>query len=301
MSVINNSINNSCLVTTFTSSGTWTINPRTKAFSFFGWDGGGGGGSGYRGLTTASSGGGGGSVGYLTEIIMPAFVLSASSYSITIGAGGLGGAAQTTNNTVGNDGATGGATIFNVWYTGRVNGSMGGQGGQLTSATGGVYALYGMQSTQLSSLANGGNGNNVEGSAPNGLSGAWTFAGAPAGGGAGADSTTARQGGSGNPIQANDRGTVLVAASVGGIETGTINGQVGTNGSATAPGPSGKLAGGTGGGGGGGQKSGGAAGNGGNGGAIGGAGGGGGGSLNGTNSGKGGDGGKGALIIIEYF
>ena len=302
MSVIQNAINDSCLVTTFTSSGTWNVNPRTKAISVWGWDGGSGGGSGRRGLTGASSGGAGGAGGYFIEPILPKFLFGSSSYSVTIGDFGAGGVAQGTNNTDGNHGSEGGTTSVGNLYTASVMGTTYGLGGTATGVAGSFGKKY--TTTNILSVVNlssflSGIGSLVDGG-PATSNVSFGFCGGPGGGGAGADSVTARRGGDGNPLLAGDSLTVLVAVSAGGIETGTIDGAAGTAGSITA-GLSGRFQPGTGGGGGGGQKSGGAAGNGGNGGFPGAGGGGGGGSLNGTASGKGGDGAKGALLIIEYF
>ena len=70
--VTNNSINNSTLVTTFLSSGTWNINPRTSVVQLFIFSGGSGGGSGRQGLSGSASGGSGGGGGGATSLMVPA-------------------------------------------------------------------------------------------------------------------------------------------------------------------------------------------------------------------------------------
>lgn len=98
-------------VTTFTASGTWTVDPNAKWVIFYGWDAGAGGGSGRRGAVDSSSGGGGGAGGCFFKIQKSALVFSnVVPLTVTIGAGGLGGAAVTLDNTNGNDGGIGGVT-----------------------------------------------------------------------------------------------------------------------------------------------------------------------------------------------
>lgn len=60
----NNTINGSIKVTTYTSSGTWTKDPRAKFVEAYGFNSGGGG-SGRNG-TSSSSGGGGGGAGTMS-------------------------------------------------------------------------------------------------------------------------------------------------------------------------------------------------------------------------------------------
>ena len=106
---------------TFTSSGTWT-KPSSGTIAIIQlW---GGGGSGGTGTTTGGCGGGGGA---FVELIVPLSALGATE-TVTIGAGG---AAQTADNAIGNDG---GDTTFGSWVT-----AYGGAGGlnATGNATGG--------------------------------------------------------------------------------------------------------------------------------------------------------------------
>jgi hypothetical protein len=127
------------IITIFTSSGTWTPNSSTAFTTIFGTGAGGGGGSGQRGLIGSSSGGGGGAPNGAGKVSFqgPA---STSPVSITIGAGGAGGAAVTTNSTVGNYGSPGGNSLVGDYYTFGVlslGGQAGGGGGTANGTTGG--------------------------------------------------------------------------------------------------------------------------------------------------------------------
>lgn len=282
----------SAIVTTISNpgSGNFTFNASTKSVEIYGWSGGGGGGSGRRGSSTASGGGAGGAAG-------PSFVYSSpvsgftSPVPYTVGAGGTGGVGVTTDNTDGNMGGNGTATVFGnisaaaqtaIGGPGGVNGSSSGANSTITIAST-QYSYGGAASGSLISPANAQSVIFNSSSASGG------------GGGGGADSGTARSGSNGGTINRAD-GTVVVPGGTGGIETGTINGSSGTNASGTYN----FFSGGTGGGGGGGQSRGPEGGNGGDGGYPGGGGGGGGGTLNGATSGSGGNGANGQLIIIEY-
>jgi hypothetical protein len=90
--------------TKFTASGTWTINASTKWVDIYIWSGGAGGGSGRRGTSAASSGGGGGAGGCFCYMRAPAQAFNAAGETVTIGAGGTGGAAQASAGTNGNPG-----------------------------------------------------------------------------------------------------------------------------------------------------------------------------------------------------
>lgn len=311
------------IVTTFTTSDTWTKDTSTSTVELYIWNGGNGGGSGRRGATTAAGGGAGGAGGGFYYWRGPAHFFDVTE-TVTIGAGGAGGVTQTVNDTNGNTGSTGGTSL--VGRIGVANYASGGAGGTTTSATGGSstaimydHDILPGNFTPAHFPLTGGSGGNAAGGAASTMCGTQITTnegafvsrggagpgmiprgvpiGTPGGGGSGADSGTPRQGGAGGGINVTNNGSSLIAGAAGGIETGTINGTAGTNWSITG----GRLFGGTGGGGGGGQSSGGSAGVGGVGGVPGGGGGGGGGSLNGTNSGVGGAGGNGLVIIIEYF
>jgi hypothetical protein len=97
----------------FTSSGTWT-KPATAKYVYVEAVGGGGGGAANAGVNTAGGGGG----GEFVSVLMAASTVG-STETITIGAGGNGGSAETTYN-----GAVGGITTFGSHLT-----AVGGNGG----------------------------------------------------------------------------------------------------------------------------------------------------------------------------
>ena len=308
-------VNNSVKVSTYTSNTLWTMDPRTKHIKLIMWGGGNGGGSGRRGASTSAGGGGGGGAGGFVYIDVPA-QFGNSPGAVIVGQGGNGGSAQTTNDTDGFDGQPGTPSLFgNISTMRSVTDGLGnvGKGGTSTTASGGYMQRSYLQGILTESASpcpgQGGQGSNTIGSngmdvgGVNSLSSssghvyAYQFLGSGGGGGSGANSVTAQQAGNGGGV-INFDDQHLQDGGVGGIETGTINGQTGPD--ALVPWDW-VIIGGNGGGGGGGQSSGLVAGNGGNGGFPGGGGGGGGGSLNGTNSGHGGKGGNGQVIVIEYF
>ena len=315
------------IVTTYSTPGTftWTPNANTVEVEIMIWNGGSGGGSGRQGASTAAGGGGGAGGGDSLYFKFPRSYFSASE-TVVVGAGGIGGAAQTSANTNGNIGTYGGiSSVGNVYiddgnplyqtagnqYIGKA-GINGTSANSLSGGPSGWGITYGRFPTIVFAGYVPGNGTVAAGlnagiGAPgfNGnstgisVNGATFMVGGPAGGGGGADTVTARAGGPGSKYLSIDNTSTLYAAAAGGIETGTINGANGLDASAVAT--HGIITGGMGGGGGGGQHVGFVAGAGGLGGFPGGGGGGGGGSLNGTNSGVGGNGGNGQVIIIEYL
>ena len=101
------------VVTHYTSgSGTHTFNASTKAVDLLMVGAGSGGGSGYQGASAASGGGSGSCAGSVIQNINIPIANFGATASYTVGAGGAGGAAVTTNNTVGNNGSVGGNTLF---------------------------------------------------------------------------------------------------------------------------------------------------------------------------------------------
>jgi len=265
----------------FTSSGTWTCPSGAVSVDIQLFAGGGGGSSGRKdsAAATLKLGGGGGGGGSFFSVRVPASILS-SSESVTVGAGGVGGAGVTANATNGNVGLAGGSTIFGPFTAqgggpagfpagGGGTGVLQGNSGGTASATGGVGA-GGAPTTMASSMQPGGSGG--------GAGGGITTASAAAAGAAGARSFVLN----------------LVGGTAGAV--GGAGGAGGNNASAT-----GGLFGVGGGGGGGGSGivvSGGA---GGAGGFPSGGGGGGGATETGTTSGAGGAGGAGLAIVISYF
>lgn len=322
------------IVTTFTTSGTWTPNVATSTVLIFAWNGGSGGGSGRRGLSGAASGGGSG--GASSCLLYTGSIASfGASETVTVGAGGIGGLSQTVNSTNGNIGSSGGVTSI-----GNISVQQNSVRGPFTYGAAGTSTLsditiglsglfYNIKNfdytitnpTMIASTGNnisGSNGTDLLRQSTINLTTSFSVTGIVSldplqttakfmcptngGGGGGAHSTIRYSGGNGgsiyplNDTSASD--TPVIAGGIGGNEAISINGGAGNPGITSNHG---FVLGGTGGGGAGGQSQGSVAGIGGAGGEKGGSGGGGGGSLNGTNSGAGGVGGNGKVIIIEYL
>lgn len=272
-------------IQTFAVTGTftWTKPTGAKSVNITCIGGGGGGGSGRRTLSglSAAYGGGGGAGGGYTNRTIDASLLS-STEIVIVGAGGLGGASQTVDNTDGRNGAIGGNSSFGSWVFANA-GTFAGQG---TSSAG----LGGSGASGRAMLIGGSGGNSsVTGTAGGGNN---TQAGGAGGGSGGGVSLTptAYNGGAG--------AIALATYSTGGSSTaGVVPGGNGNSGFGASP--NWPLAGGGGAGGAGSTTT--AAGSGGAGAIYGGGGGGGGGSLNGFNSGAGGPGAQGIVIVTTYF
>lgn len=270
----------------FTTNGTWTNpSPSTARRVFVRLVGGGaGGGSGRKGAAgTVRCGGGGGGTGSVVEFWMLTTELGATA-SVTIGAGGTGGASVTANSTSGNAGTAGGDTTF---ASTTAKGGLAGSGGTTTSGAGG--SANGTHVIGITSATPQGGASASTSGGVGSATGALTYW-APTGGGAGGGITSANSASAGG-----DSGGIGQWNTVGSTTVGT-GGAAGVAGGAGSPG----RGAGTGGGGGGGSTS----GNGGAGGAGGGygAGGGGGGAATDSvgNSGAGGDGSGGYVLIITY-
>lgn len=173
--------------------------------------GGGGSGSGRRAAAaTNAMGGGGGAGGGLSDFTIDATALRAiaSTYSVTVGAGGTAGAAQTVDSTNGNSGGAGGASSFSVGGNTYAYGpgGPGGPGGTGTSA--GTTAATAWQQT--------GGAGGAPGSAS--VTGGSVFVG-PGGGGGGGWLTSAGgrndggDGGAGSKARDNHTGTAAGSGS----------------------------------------------------------------------------------------
>lgn len=262
---------NAVVIDEFTSAGsfTWTKPTGAVLVDVELFSGGNGGGSGRRGAAGTNRYGGNG--GPLANRIIRRFHASdlTSTVSVTVGAGGAGGTAITSNDTDGNAGSAGGTSSFGAYVNSPAAASGGAAG---TSTAGGAGSS---QSGANIAGQSGGTGSYA------------TVAGGAGGGGGGISNADVGNAGGAGGTTTDDP----TAGSAGGaINTNAAN--------ATARTPA-NVGGRAGGGGGAGTS--GAAGKGGNGAAPGGSGGGGGGSLNGNNSGAGGTGADGLVRVITYY
>jgi hypothetical protein len=275
-------------------SSTWTKPPNAKFVHVIMYGGGGGGGSGRKrssgGLASAASAGGGGGAGGRTELFVAANQLDAT-VTVTVGAGGTGGAAQTNNDTSGNNGLIGNNSSFGSF--GLARGGTEGIGGLTTSGGagfgGGSLGEFSNGSSTYS--ANGATGGISTGSS--GSRGGYRPGGGASGGGFSGSSTTLREGGTGGlgGSLLNSSTTTTAGGGAGGNTSGAPNGVAGADASTF-------FIGGSGGGGGASGTS--TAGNGGAGGYPGG-GGGSGGAGHTVNSGAGGNGGNGYVRVVTFY
>lgn len=288
-------------VFTYLTSGTFTIPENYSRIEILAQGGGTGGMSGNLNSTGDLGGGAGGRAGNLGYSTFYPQQLQTNTLYISIGAGGAGGAARTTNG-VANTGSSGGDTIVS---TGMFNIAVGGYANAATSATSLPPTNFRLYMTGV----NGGQGASRNSTSPYGANdnagGGFQFNGliAPAGGGAGGSGTApsgtnTRGGNTPNSIDTTRNTSFGNMGTIGFSSGGQADGENGENGK-----PRFGLFGATGGGGGAGNTTG--TGNGGNGGhgIYGSGGGGGGGALAGTgvSSGAGGNGGSGFVVIIVYY
>lgn len=120
----------------FTASGSYIVPPRYKAVGVQVAGAGAGGGSGRRGAAGSSrAGGSGGGGGALRREILNS-IAAGTSVTVTIGAGGTGGAAVEVNDTDGNNGTAGGNSSFGSYVT-AYGGGFGCKGIAAASAGGG--------------------------------------------------------------------------------------------------------------------------------------------------------------------
>jgi hypothetical protein len=272
------------LTTNPSGTATWVKPSGAKTVSIQMIGGGGGGASGAKSSNTAIArvGGGGGGGGGWCHVQISADVLSAAE-TVTIGQGGNGGAARTSEFTTGNGGAAGTASIFGPFRAlggnGAANNGGAGGGGQMANA--------------------GGSGSGTGSAGATGTPASATAAALPGGAGGGGGGGIVISGTTGTGGGAGGRSNwVNLAGGTGG--SGTTSSAGGTGGAGNAVSDSRIFATGSGGAGGGGSLS----GNGGNGGAgafPGGAGGGGGATETGAQSGAGGNGAGGVVIVTTYF
>lgn len=205
---------------TFTSSGTWTKPAWAKRVEVYLVGGGAGGSSGGRqNISTARSSGAGGMGGAISIGYFDATYLGATE-SITIGAGGTGGASVTTDNTLGNVAIGGGRTLFGSHF--QAPGGL-----QQTSTPHTASGNQNIFGSNLQSFCftppNAGNGNSSGG----GAGGNSDFTKSGGGGGYGAGGSTATQpGGAASSSQSNgsNRGYFLTQT------TGAVGGTNGSNG-----------------------------------------------------------------------
>lgn len=278
-----------CQVDVFTSSGTWTKPANCKLVRALLIGGGGGGGSGRRGATgTIRGGGGGGGARGQTFVDISPDELGATE-SVTVGAGGAGGAAVTVDDTNGNAGTVGGETQFGNY---KSQGGGAGTGGIAGNASGGSGSgrSFILGTIQTHSSSDGGSGSgDTQGTAPSDVT---TGNCNPLGGGGGGSIS------SGNAFVQGRNGagfntTTSTISFKGGGARSTAQGVNGGNavnyisffGTGAGGGYGGNTQAGT---------------KGGNG-IFGSGGGGGGGSTNGYDSGAGGDGGNGIAVIISFM
>jgi hypothetical protein len=269
----------SAKVETFTpGTSTWTKDPDAKRIFVACIGAGAGGQAGSkRGAGIAAIGGNGGGGGGISTCDFPAAYLP-STVTVTVPAGGLGGAAVTANDGNGAYGTPRGYTTFGSYLQAYAGADQGGYPGMTANGNNGAYGD--------TAGGDGGGGYSIT-----------AFGGGPAGGSGGGGITAANVGSFGGGGQGNQAGF----PSVPGYDAAGLAASAGTNGNAATDLPAGMYRGGWGGGGGGGG-SGGNGGTGGKGGNPGGGGGGGGAARNSVgNSGAGGNGGDGRVVVISYY
>jgi hypothetical protein len=235
----------------FTSSGTWT-KPTNAKMVFIRCIGGGAGGSG----ASTASGGAGGCAGQVSELWIPASLLSATE-TVTCGAAGTAGAAGTVNN-----GGAGGLTQFGPALSNHVFAVGGGGSGVLTIRTNdggtvtggfgaGIAAGNAGRVGKFNGPGGGGGGASLVTSAGanggQGGQGSWSSATVPNSGGGGAGGAVGTPGGNGTAGTVNGTGFGSGGGGGGGSSTTGGAGGAGIRGAGGGGGGRGTTAGGAGG------------------------------------------------------
>lgn len=269
----------------YAATTTWAKPPLLAGISLLVMGGGGGGGGARRGiLATARSGGSSGSPGAIVNGDILAAALTASPYTITVGAGGAGAPAVAVDDTSGAAGTIGGTSSFGTLIT-----ALGGPAGLGGTAAAAAAPSANSTSTSTVTAATGiASSITVDGSATPSSNEAGRGG---AGGGVTVTTNTALAGGSGSP---GSQSGVVATGGAGGANTG-VNGTAGSDITDTDV----QL--GAGGGGGGGASPTVPGGSGANGGSPAAGGGGAGASVNGQNSGSAGTGGRGEVRVFCRF
>lgn len=276
---------------TYTSSNTFNGYAGAEGYQVSVWSGGGGGGSGRRGAAgSARSGGVGGGAGIMARKYYRAADLDFSTpISITVGAGGTGGAAVTVDSTSGNDGTSGGDTTFGAYL--KSYGGPTGWGGA-TAAINTIVGPASLTGVQTGQYQYGRNTSiTASQAATAGFGGPQPFGGGIGGAGGSLSTANAELLGSqadfvgwADPALSAPTGPAAAkTAGAAGVSSSQI-GFAGYGGGGGGPSADGVTAAGDGGAGG-----------------LGSGGGGGGASANGANSGRGGDGGNGLVVVATYF
>jgi len=209
------------------SSRIWYRDELAKFIHIQAWGGGGGGGSGRKDSspTVVRSGASGGGGGAYVDVTFDASNIptAQTEVTITVGAGGSGGAPQTTNAQNGNAGVAGGTTSFGLGsLVVRANGGGAGGGGTTGAVTGGSPSVQ--ASAGGASAAAGSAG--AAGLPIGNLSSTITIGQGGAGGGAGGGLTTANAtsggGNGGNPVTVSGTGVSGGAANGGAGNAGLV-------------------------------------------------------------------------------
>jgi hypothetical protein len=287
-------------IETFTTSGTWTKDPRAKRVTVVLRGGSGGGGGGRRGASATNRFGGGS--GVVSSIAWMSFNPSdlGATENYVVGAGGTAGAAATVNDTNGGNGGAGGESNFGTVVRIRVPASAGGSGGTGAAGAAGVAQAVTISpfstvqvagSTGTSAIGSGGGSRTdiVASTSSGGGAGSAGANGSSAGGAGGQFTANSflgtKNGGAGGAAGGSTpgAGSVDTGTKFMGMPIGTGAGGGGSNGNGSGAGSNG----------GNGFTSGGVH--------LGGAGGGGGASTNGFNSGAGGIGSNGVIVVITEY